>query len=254
MRMNQKTALVTGGAKGIGEAIVRLLSQEGAKVAIADLAEAEGTALAQELTRAGGQVIFLKSDVTRPEEVERTVKAVAECFGGLDILVNDAGVTEKDDYYLEEEPLEEWDRVMSINLQGTFLNCRYALPYLKKSRGCIVNIASMAGMVALRYCAAYCTSKTGVIGLTRAIAVDYAQFGVRANAVCPGPCETPLLQKYFSAFPADEVEEKVRRLTGPVGRMCQPEEIAQAVLFLASPDSSYITGAAIAVDGGKTAV
>lgn len=253
MRLKEKTALVTGGAKGIGEAIVRLFVQEGAQVVIADLCEAEGTALARELTAAGGQAVFVQTNVMDSGSVQAAIQTAVDRFGGLDILVNDAGIVEQD-CYLEDESVEEWNKVLSVNLHGTFLNCKYALPHLRRVKGCIVNIASMSGLVATRYCAAYCASKAAIIGLTRAIAADYAPYGVRANAICPAACETPMMKQYFSAYSPEEVAEKVKRLSGPIGRMCQPEEIARAVLYLASPNSSYVSGIALPVDGGYTAV
>lgn len=253
MKLKGKAALVTGGAKGIGEAIVRLFCQEGADVLIADMCRPEGEALARELNAAGGRALFCQTDVTQPDSVRAAIHTAVERFGALDILVNNAGIVEQDTL-LEDESEEEWNKVLSVNLYGAFLNCKYALPHLRRSRGCIVNIASMSGLVATRYCAAYCASKAGIIGLTRAIAADYAQYGVRANALCPAACETPMMKQYFSAYSKQEVEEKVRRLSGPMGRMCQPDEIAQGVLFLAGPESSYVSGIAMPVDGGYTAV
>lgn len=253
MRLEGKRALVTGGAKGIGEAIVRRFVQEGASVLVADLCRQEGEQLTHELNAQEEKAVFMQTDVTDSASVQRAIEAAAARFGGLDILVNNAGIVEQDTL-LEDESAQEWNRVLAVNLHGTFLNCKYALPHLRESRGCIVNIASMSGLVATRYCAAYCASKAGVIGLTRALAADYAPYGVRVNAICPAACETPMMKEYFSAYSKEEVEEKVKRLSGPIGRMCQPEEIAQAVLFLASPQNSYISGVAMPVDGGYTAV
>lgn len=253
MGFEQKTVLVTGGAKGIGEAIVRRFAAAGASVMIADRCEDSGEKLAGELKEESRQAAFIRTDVSEAADVRAAVEEAVLRFGRLDILVNNAGIVEKD-CLLEDESKEEWDKVLSVNLHGTFLGCKYALPYLKCSRGCIINIASISGLTATRLCAAYCASKAGVIGLTRAIAADYAGDGVRANAVCPAACETPMMKQYFSAYSKKEVEKKISRLSGPSGRMCRPEEIAAAVLFLASPENSYISGAVIPVDGGYTAV
>lgn len=253
MRLEGKRALVTGGAQGIGEAIVRRFAAEGASVLVADRCAPEGEQMVRELNGAGGRAVFVPTDVTDRAGVRQAIDTAVERFGGLDILVNNAGIVEQDTL-LEDESAEEWNRVLGVNLHGAFLNCKYALPHLRQSKGCIVNIASMSGLVATRYCAAYCASKAGVIGLTRALAADYAPYGVRVNAICPAACETPMMKKYFSAYSQEEVAEKVRRLSGPIGRMCQPDEVAQAVLFLASPQSSYISGVAMPVDGGYTAV
>lgn len=252
-RLEGKTAIVTGGAKGIGEAVVRAFVNEGASVVVADMCGPEGESLAQELSQKGSRVLFCKTDVTCASAVERSVKTAVERFGALDILVNNAGIVEKD-CLLEDMPEEVWHNVLNVNLNGVFLNCKYALPYLRKSRGCVVNMASTSGLVATKKDPAYCASKTAIIGLTRAIAADYAGAGVRANAVCPTICETPLFQAYISSFPPEEVEEKMRRLGGPGGRPCTPEEVAQTVLFLASPEAGYVNGIAVAVDGGYTAV
>ena len=253
MRLKDKTALVTGGAAGIGEAIVRLFAAEGASVVIADYNAERGAALATELTGKGLPVVFVRTDVSKSEDCQAAIKTALGRFGKLDVLVNDAGIVEQD-VMLEDETEEEWDRVLGVNLHGTFFCCKYALPHLRRTKGAIVNIASMSGLVATRYCAAYCSSKAAVIGFTRAIAADYAPHGVRVNAICPAACETPMMKNYFSAFTPDVVQEKISRLSGPVGRMCQPEEIAQAVLFLASAESSYTSGLALPVDGGYTAV
>ena len=253
MRLSGKRALVTGGAKGIGEAIVRLFVQEGASVLISDLCEEEGLALERELTAAGGHVVFCKTDVTSPQQVARSVQTAVEQLGGLDILVNNAGIVEQDT--LLEDMLEEvWYNVLNVNLNGAFLNCKYALPHLKKSRGCVVSMSSTSGLVATKNDPAYCASKTGIVGLTRAIAADYAQFGVRANAVSPTICQTPLFQAYISSFSPEEQAEKMKRLGGPGGRPCTTQEVAQAVLFLASPQASYVSGITLPVDGGYTAV
>lgn len=253
MRLEHKTALVTGGAKGIGEAIVRLFARERAAVLIADLCEDEGRKLVNQLEADGCQAAYVRTNVREPADIQAAVNEAVSRFGGLDILVNNAGIVEQD-CLLEDEAEEEWARVMSVNLYGTFLGCRYALPYLKRSKGGIVNIASISGITATRGCAAYCASKAGVIGLTRAIAADYAPFGVRANALCPSACETPMMKQYFSAYSEGEVREKIRRLSGPVGHMCLPEEIAEGVLFLASPENRYLSGLIFSVDGGYTAV
>ena len=253
MKLSGKCALVTGGAKGIGESIVRLFVQEGASVLISDLCEEEGLALERELTAAGGHVVFCKTDVTSPQQVARSVQTAVEQLGGLDILVNNAGIVERDTL-LEDMPEEVWYNVLNVNLNGAFLNCKYALPHLKKSRGCVVSMSSTSGLVATKNDPAYCASKTGIVGLTRAIAADYAQFGVRANAVSPTICQTPLFQAYISSFSPEEQAEKMKRLGGPGGRPCTTQEVAQAVLFLASPPASYVSGITLPVDGGYTAV
>ena len=250
MRLENQRALVTGGATGIGEAIVRLFAAEGASVLVADLNEEKGQALAAELDGKGsGRVVFCETNVTDPAQVERAVKTAVEAFGGLDILVNDAGTVERDTL-LEDMSEEVWFKVLNVNLKGTFLCTKYALPYLRESKGCVVSMSSTSGLVATKNDPAYCASKTGIIGLTRSIACDYGKYGVRANAVCPTICQTPLFNAYIESFPPEEQAEKMKRLGGPGGRPCTREEIAQTVLFLASPEASYVSGIAVTVDGG----
>ncbi len=254
MRLDGKTAIVTGGCNGIGQAVVRNFAAEGARVLIADLADGPGLALEKELNQEERRVKFVKTNVSVSEDVQAAVQAAVDTFGRLDILVNDAGIVEQD-VMLEDEAVEEWDRVLGVDLHGTFLFCKYALPRLRETKGRIVNVASISGLTATHYCAAYCAAKAAVIGFTRAIAADYAPYEVRANCVCPSACETPMMKNYFAAFPQDVVEEKIARLSGPVKRMCSPDEIAKGILFLASEqDSPYTSGMAMPIDGGYTAV
>lgn len=252
MRLKGKRAIVTGGAKGIGAAVVRLFCQEGARVMITDIDEAAGHALAEELAGQGSDVFFCKSNVAVPEEVEQSVNAAVGRFEGLDILVSNAGILEPDNL-LENVPVETWRNVIDINLGGMFLNAKYTLPHLRKSKGCIVNTASICSLIATQYDPSYCASKGGVLGLTRAIAFDYAQFEVRCNAVAPTICDSPMMQNYIAGMPEDVLKEKMRRWGGPGGRFCTPEEVARAVLFLASADAEYISGIILPVDGGYTA-
>ena len=251
--LKDKVAVVTGGAMGIGEAIVRAFIREGAKVVIADMNAAVGSALEAELTAAGAEALFVRTNVSSPEDTAACIKAAVEKFGALDIVVNNAGIVEQD-VLLEDESVEEWNKVLSVNLTGQFLMCKAALPYLRETKGNIVNVASMSGLTATRYCAAYCASKAGVMGMTRAIAADYAKYGIRCNAICPAAVETPMMKNYFAAFTPEEVAEKISRLSGPIGRMSQPCEIAEAVVYLASPLASYVSGISMPVDGGYTAV
>lgn len=253
MRLNGKRTIVTGGAKGIGAAVVRLFCQEGARVMITDVDEAAGGALAEELTGQGRDVLFYKANVAVPEDVEQSVAAAVARFDGLDILVSNAGIIEPDNL-LENVPVEIWRNVIDVNLGGMFLCAKYALPHLRKSKGCIVNTASICSLVASQYDPSYCASKGGVLSLTRAIAFDYAQYGVRCNAVAPTICDSPMIQDYTADMPDDVLKEKMRRWGGPGGRFCTPEEVAQAVLFLASPDAGYVNGIIMPVDGGYTAI
>ena len=252
MRFQDKTVLVTGGARGIGEAIVRGFHREGAQVMISDLLEDEGRTLAEALSREGAPAGFVRTDVSDPGSVCGSVEETVSRFGKLDVLVNNAGIGQPG-ILTEDLPVEFWDRVIGINLSGPFYFAKFALPHLRKTGGNIVNIASAAAFAVSYQLAAYNASKTGVLGLTRSIAYDYAKLGVRCNAVAPGPCETALWGS-LANLSQEEQAEIIRRESGPVDRFAKPEEIAGAVLFLASEEAGYITGAALCADGGYTMV
>jgi len=255
MKLKGRRAIVTGGSSGIGEAVVRLFCQEGARVMISDINESSGVALAEEMKALGADAFFCKTNVLSQQEVEASVQAAADRFGGLDILVNSAGVLE-DDNLLENVPYETWQQVIGINLGGVFLNAKYALPHLRESKGCIVNLASVGGLVASHNDPSYCASKGGVVNLTRSIAIDYSQFGVRCNAVAPSVCDSPMFRNYMAKIGVgpEELAAKVKEWGGPGGRFCTPDEVARAVLFLATDDAGYINGVTLPVDGGFTAV
>lgn len=246
MRFSGKTAIVTGGASGIGAAFVRRMIAEGGSVMIADLDADRGGALATEL---GERASFQAIDVVDPQAFSTLMDDVATHFGGLDILFNNAGIgcfgTTPD------LAIEEWRRVISVNLDAVFYACRIAIPHMRKrGGGAIVNTASASGLAADYAFTAYNAAKAGVINYTRCLAIDHARDGIRANAICPGPVDTPLLTTGVDAVPGLRQQwEKVV----PSGRFAQPEEIAAVALFLASDDASGVTGAAIPVDGGMMA-
>lgn len=246
MRFSGKAAIVTGGASGIGAAFVRRMIAEGGSVMIADLDADRGGALAEEL---GERATFQAIDVVDPQAFSTVVDDVTTRFGGLDILFNNAGIgcfgTTPD------LAIEEWRRVMAVNLDAVFYACRIAIPHMRKrGGGAIVNTASASGLAADYAFTAYNAAKAGVINYTRCLAIDHARDGIRANAICPGPVDTPLLTTGVNAVPGLRQQwEKVV----PAGRFAQPEEIAAVALFLASDDASGVTGAAIPVDGGMMA-
>ena len=254
MKLFNRRAIVTGGCSGIGEAIVRLFCREGARVMISDVNETAGAALVEELKGQGADVFFYKTNVSVPEEVERSVQAAVEYFGGLDILISNAGIVEQDNL-LEDVPIQTWQQVIGINLSGMFYSAKYALPYLRESKGCIVNMGSICSLVATKYDPSYCASKGGILGLTRSIAADYAQFGVRCNAIAPGMCDSPMMRAFTDQMNPEEYAQRLKNgWAGPAGRFCTPEEVANAALFLASDDAGYISGTVLPVDGGYTAV
>jgi NAD(P)-dependent dehydrogenase (short-subunit alcohol dehydrogenase family) len=243
-----KTALVSGGAMGIGGAVAKLLAARGARVLIADRAEKEGLETADEIKSNGGRAEFFKADVTLNSDCSDAVDKILDLFGQLDIVSNNAGIQRYGT--VETTPEDEWDAVMNTNLKSVYYICRYAVPHLKKTKGCIVNMTSVQAYATQRNVAAYTTSKHALIGLTRSMAIDFARDGIRVNCVAPGTVDTPML-KYAASLDTDpeSVYETCRNMH-PLGRIGQPEEVAEIVAFLASERSSFVTGACYLVDGG----
>lgn len=243
MRLQDKVAIVTGGASGIGEFTVREMLKQGAKVVIADFNDAGGQKLADEL---GENVSFIHVDVSNEEQVEAMVKHAVDTFGKVDILFSNAGIGSIGSTH--ELTLEEWNKTISINLSGVFLCAKYALKEMvKQGSGSIVNCASILGHVGQAATASYTAAKGGVVNMTRALALEYASQGIRVNAVCPGYIKTPLLDQLD-----DEMMQHLVSLH-PLGRLGESHEVANAVVFLASDEASFVTGANLLVDGGYTA-
>ena len=243
-----KIAIVTGGNSGIGKAIAELFSKEGAKVMIADL---QDSGVASSIVWKGGTAKFLKTDVRNVEQVKNLVARTIVEFEKIDILCNDAGVEQNRS--IAETSEEEWDKIIDTNLKGVFLTTKAAFPYLTKSRdGAIVNIASQLAEAALAGRAAYCASKAGVVMLTKVLSLEFSGYGVRVNCVSPGPIQTPMLDRTndLNADPAEARRALLSKV--PLGRTGAAEEIAQAVLYLVSSRSSYVTGHNLVVDGGYT--
>src|SRR5947209_8697371 len=251
MRLKDKVALITGAASGMGRIAAKLFAAEGAKVAIADVTEPAGEGTAKEIRSAGGEAAFIRTDVSKAADVEAMVRFAQDKFGGLHILYNNAGIFHPEDAGTVETAVEIWDRVIDINLKGVWLGCKFGIPALRRSGGgAIINVASFVALVgAATPQIAYTASKGGVLAMTREIAVEYARQGIRANALCPGPVETPMLAELLK-----DPSRRARRLVHiPIGRFGRAEEIARAALWLASDESSLMTGAALVVDGGITA-
>ncbi len=245
-RLGGKVAVITGGSGGIGAATARRFAAEGADVVVADLADEPGTALAAEV---GG--LYVHADVTAADDVQAMYAAALERYGRLDICFNNAGISPPDDGSILDTSLEAWRRVQEVNLTSVFLCCKYGIPHLVAGGGgSVVNTASfVAVMGAATSQISYTASKGGVLALTRELGVQFARQGVRVNALCPGPVNTPLLQELFAKDP----ERAARRLVHlPMGRFAEAAEIAGAVLFLAGDDSSYVTASTFLVDGGLT--
>jgi len=243
-RLQGKVAVITGGCSGIGLATVKRFTDEGAKVVIGDVNVTAGAAVAEEFG-----ALFVEVDVTDPEQVEALFRTAFDTHGSVDIAFNNAGISPPEDDSILETSLEAWQRVQQVNLTSVYLCCKAALPYmLEQKRGSIINTASfVAVMGAATSQISYTASKGGVLSMSRELGVQFAREGIRVNALCPGPVNTPLLQELFAKDP----ERAARRLVHiPVGRFAEPQEIANAVLFLASDESSFITASQFLVDGG----
>ncbi len=247
-RLDGKVVVITGAASGIGREAALLFSDEGAQICIADVSEEEGEQTASECREA----FFFRADVTSPENVEEMYRKTAERYGGIDVLYNNAGIMPDDDASILETEPDAWQRVQDVNTKGVYLCCRHGIPHLlERGGGSVINVASFVALMgAATSQISYTASKGAVLSLSRELAVEFARRGVRVNALCPGPVETPLLMRLFRDDP-DAYER--RRVHLPMGRLAQAREIAHGALFLASDESSYVNGATFLVDGGLTA-
>jgi NAD(P)-dependent dehydrogenase (short-subunit alcohol dehydrogenase family) len=251
MRLEGKVALITGGASGMGKVASSLFAAEGARVVLTDVADGPGEATVAEIRGAGGEALYVHADVSREADAEAMVAAAVNAFGGLDVLYNNAGVMPNDDGSVHTTTEATWDLVLGINVKGVAFGCKYGIPAMIASGGgSIINVASfVAWMGAATSQTSYTASKGAVLAMTREIAVEYARKGIRCNALCPGPIDTPLLAELLS----DPARRQRRLVHIPMGRLGRAEELAKAALFLASDDASFMTGASLIVDGGITA-
>lgn len=248
-RLTGKVTLITGAASGLGRVAAEIFAREGARVVVADVVD--GSASVEGIRSAGGIASFVHCDVTDEASVNAAVRHAVDTHGSLDVMYNNAGVMLSDDDDPVATPLVTYERTMDINVKGVLLGCRAAIPVMQaQGRGSIINVASfVAHMGAATPQVAYTASKGAVLAMTREIAVIYARQGIRANALCPGPVMTPLLAKFL----ADDAKRERRLVHIPMGRFGAPEEIAKGALFLASDDSSWMTGQSLIIDGGITA-
>lgn len=246
-RLDGKAALITGGGSGIGRSMAGLFAAEGARVAVMDWNQETGAETARMVKESGGEALAIHGDVSEEADAESAVRQTVEAFGRLDILVNDAAI--ELEARATETTAADWDRVQAVNLRGVFLCCKHAIRHMQRQGGgAIVNIASANALVAVPAHAAYSAAKAGVIGLTRQLALDYGPDNIRVNCVCPTTTDTPMVRAV-----ADDAALQAIARKHPLRRICQPEDIAYATLFLASDEARCITGAVLPVDAGWTA-
>jgi NAD(P)-dependent dehydrogenase (short-subunit alcohol dehydrogenase family) len=250
IQFDHKVALITGAAQGIGYGIAEAFAKSGASVALFDV-NGEGVREAASRISSRGKALAIAGDVAREEDVRAACEQVSGHFGSLDVVVNNAGIETGGN--VVNLALSDWDRLMAVNLRGAFLFAKHSIPLMRAKGGAIVNISSVHALVSYPEDAAYDASKAGLIGLTRALALDHGKDGVRVNAICPGYIETPLHHKWLNALPHPEETMKEVVKFHPVGRIGTPQDVAQAALFLASDAASFITGTYLVVDGGMTA-
>jgi NAD(P)-dependent dehydrogenase (short-subunit alcohol dehydrogenase family) len=251
-RLTGKRALITGAASGIGRATALLFAREGAAVAVVDVDEAGGQAVAQAIRDEGGRAIFVRCDVTQAGDCRRAVQRTVDEFGGLDVLFNNAGIIRRATVIGTTE--EEWDRVMAVNVKSIFLLSKCAIPVMAQAGGgSIVNTSSGWGLVGGRNAVSYCASKGAVVNMTRAMALDHGAQNIRVNCICPGDTDTPMLRNEARQLGESDEVFLAEAADRPLQRIGRPEDIAQAVLYLVSDDASFVTGTALVVDGGGLA-
>lgn len=253
MRLKGKVAIVTGAGMGIGKGIAQVFAREGARVVVVDINQEAGKNTVKEIKMSGGDALFIQADVADEEQVKAMVAAAVEHYGTINVLVNNAGIGVYKSVL--ETSSEEWDRCLNVNLKGVFLCSKYTIPHMQRAGGgSIINIASVHAVATVARTAPYAASKGGVLALTRNMAIDYAKDNIRVNAICPGWVYTPLIEGIFRA--SGDPEGMKKRITERqlLGRLGTPEDIGYAALYLASEESSFVTGTALFVDGGLTAV
>ena len=249
MRLQDKVAIITGAGGGMGRVAAQLFANEGAKVVVAEFGEAAGRETVAQVEAAGGEATFVRTDVSDEASAKAMVDHAIATYGRVDVLYNNAGVMPEADHSVIDTDVATWDQVMAVNVRGVFLGCKYAIPQMvEQGSGSVINIASF---VALLGCSvpqdAYTASKGAIISLTRSLAVQFGPKGVRTNAICPGPVETPLLMDWLVK---DEEAKRIRLARNPTGRFGKPEEIVNMAVYLASDESRWTNGASLVVDGG----
>lgn len=252
MKLQDRVAVITGAGSGIGRAMALQFAREGARIVAADMNGGAAEETAALVNDAGGQALALAVNVVEPTQVQGMIEQAVARFSKIDILCNNAGIGSTTDV-VDCEP-DEWDRVMTVNVKGVYLGCKYVIPQmLKQGGGCIINTASVAGLVGIVKRAVYCASKGAVIALTKQVAVEYVEHGIRVNCVCPGTVDSPWVGRLLAQADDAAVARSALEARQPMGRLGKPEEVAAAALYLASDDAAFITGTALVLDGGWTA-
>ena len=251
MRLTDKVSIITGGGSGMGRVAAQMFAAEGAKVVVAEFNEAAGHETVRLVREAGGEATFIKTNVAEEASARGMVDHAVATYGRVDVLYNNAGIMPEADHSVIDTSVDDWDRVMAVNVRGVFLGCKYAIPRMvEQGSGSIINISSF---VAILGCSnpqdAYTASKGAVLALTKSLAVQFAPNGVRTNAICPGPVETPLLMDWLVK---DEEAKRIRLARNHTGRFGKPEEIVHMAIYLASDESRWTNGASLVVDGGIT--
>jgi len=249
MRLEGKVAVITGAGSGMGRVAAQMFAAEGAKVVVAEFAADAGEETVRQVTDAGGEASFVKADVSREDDARAMVDHAVERFGRIDVLYNNAGIMPEADHSVTDTDVAVWDQVMAVNLRGVFLGCKYAIPRMvEQGSGSVINISSFVAIIGCSVPQdAYTASKGAVLSLTRSLAVQFGPKGVRSNAICPGPIETPLLMDWLLK---DEAAKQLRLARNPTGRFGKPEEIVNAAIYLASDESRWTNGAHFVIDGG----
>ncbi|GMV80460.1 MAG: 3-oxoacyl-ACP reductase [Planctomycetota bacterium] len=247
-RLKDRVAIVTGGARGIGEGCAKAMADEGARVVVADVKDADAARTVREIEARGGTAVYVRTDVLDAASIRACVAAALERFGALHALVNNAGTHFP--HAIDDLSSEKWDFMLNLNLKSMFLFCQAALPELRKTKGAIVNMSSVRGLIGQTDAVAYCSSKAGILGFTRGLARDEAKNGVRVNAICPSNVRTPLMEEWLAKQKDPAAMRKLCEDAQPIGRMAEIEEIGRVAVFLACSDSSFMTGTHLVVDGG----
>jgi NAD(P)-dependent dehydrogenase (short-subunit alcohol dehydrogenase family) len=248
MKLTGRVAVITGSASGIGRASAREFAKEGAQVVVADINMAGAQETVQQIQAAGGMALAVKTDVSVPESVQALVEQTLQSFGRINVLFNNAAI--QVNKTVEDTTVEEWNREIGINLGGVFLCSKFLIPHLRKTRGCIVNMASVNGFFVEPFCAGYCATKGAIIALTKAMAIDHGKDGIRVNCICPGYIDAGLAWEYFEVQPNPAEARAAAGKLHALGRVGQPEEVGRLAVFLASDDASFMTGSSVVVSGG----